>query len=51
MRPLFIVLLTCLIAFACNERPQVIENSQGNTVHFPEVSAPIQLVDNGKEHL
>ena len=51
MRPLLIVFLSCLIVFACKEQAQVKEKSLDNAVHFPEVSAPIQLVNNGKEHL
>ncbi len=30
---------------------EITENQSTNTVHFPEASEPIQLIDNGKEHL
>ncbi|PQV51499.1 hypothetical protein CLV33_101423 [Jejuia pallidilutea] len=49
--------LLFLICISCGKNPkedqevEKIENNAGNTVHFPEVSEPIQLVDNGKEHL
>jgi len=34
---------------SCTQKPA--EETSGNTVHFPEISEPVQLIDNGKEHL
>lgn len=51
MRHLIFILLSCLIVISCTERSSIEEKSDPNLVHFPEVSDPIQLVDNGKEHL
>lgn len=56
MKKTFYLLLLASIA-ACTEKPEAassekpLENKSGNTVDFPSVSEPIQLVDNGKEHL
>jgi hypothetical protein len=43
---LIIILLGCI---TCTQKP--IEKQSANTVHFPEYSETIQLLDNGKEHL
>ncbi|GAB3005114.1 hypothetical protein GCM10027284_23560 [Cyclobacterium sediminis] len=51
MRALIFTLLSCLIVISCTERSSNEEKSNPNLVHFPKVSEPIQLVDNGKEHL
>jgi hypothetical protein len=51
MKSLIFILLACSIAFSCADREPIAEKNNNNTVHFPEVLAPIQLVDNGKEHL
>lgn len=51
---LILLLLGCI---SCNQKPtektseKLSENQSMNTVHFPEASEPIQLIDNGKEHL
>jgi hypothetical protein len=38
-----------LAVFSCSQKPNKLTTP--NTVHFPEYSEPIQLLDNGKEHL
>jgi len=50
---LFLLGLTVSCAQKTNERPigETAENQAPNTVHFPEASEPMQLIDNGKEHL
>lgn len=51
---LLLILLGCI---SCNQKKtdesseNSIETPSGNTVDFPEVSEPIQLINNGKEHL
>ena len=56
MKKIFLILVL-FGAIACNEKPiensteVPLENRSANTVHFPEFSEPIQLIDNGKEHL
>lgn len=45
------ILLSCLFVISCSEPSPAQEKSNPNFVQFPEVSEPIQLVNNGKEHL
>lgn len=50
----FFLLVLCISCTTkTKEEPvqRIDENQSGNSVDFPEVSEPIQLVDNGKEHL
>ena len=44
-----LVIFGIIILTSCTQKPA--EETNGNTVHFPEISDPVQLVDNGKEHL
>jgi hypothetical protein len=49
MKFIYFLFLTALtVTIGCTEKSS--NNQTGNTVHFPEFSEPIQLVDNGKEH-
>ncbi len=53
----YLALFLLGLSFSCaqktneNSTETSSENLSANTVHFPEVSEPIQLIDNGKEHL
>lgn len=45
------ILLVFLLAVLCSCGQKAEKKESTNTVHFPEFSKAIQLVDNGKEHL
>lgn len=45
------MIFSCFILCSCQDSPAAAENSDTSTLVFPEVSDPILLVDNGKEHL
>lgn len=47
---LFSTVLYVFFLSACSPKPAA-EKAAGNSVHFPEFSEAIQLLDNGKEHL
>lgn len=49
----YLILMLLGFSISCTQKPaeQPAEDKSSNTVHFPEVSEPIQLIDNGKEHL
>lgn len=49
MKSKLLTFAVLLFFSACNQKTGTQENP--NTVYFPEISKPIQLVDNGKEHL
>lgn len=50
MRPIRVIMILFLyFTVSCAQSPS--PKQTGNTVHFPEVSEPIQLLNNGKEHL
>ena len=50
MKYLFFLVIPFLLAnYGCNQKSSI--TTSDTTVQFPEISAPIQLVDNGKEHL
>lgn len=44
----FLFLSVLTVTTGCKQKSS--EKQSANTVHFPEFSEPIQLVDNGKEH-
>lgn len=44
-----IIYLGLIVLTACTQKPET--RKSANTVNFPEISEPVQLIDNGKEHL
>lgn len=53
LRLLFRIIILCLTLGGCQDKSATatVKKDSENTVHFPEVSDPVQLVDNSKEHL
>ncbi len=47
----YFLLIGIILGFGCTQKPAETETQSPNTVHFPEFSEAIQLLDNGKEHL
>ena len=48
MKHIRIALFYLLVITGCNQKSNI--ETSSNTVNFPEVSEPVQLMDNGKEH-
>lgn len=50
-KTIFLFFISCLTIWSCQDKRSIPEKTGVNTVSFPKISEPIQLVNNGKEHL